>query len=296
MSALCVFFPGADEPINYDDCEEDESESLDEDYVMYDTRDSIETDTEMSQTIYQNSNDTTNSEPVKLRNSNKNHSPRPRSFVETQVSKLQNLIAAETYKPSSLPKEEEISKRIGPVNIPQHFRRPEFLLGQDSANQSGQSPVTINRTSSSPVDKTNELITPQDTLRIINSPVVFSESSSPRRLSPIVNYNIGNMNPMHISWNKDDDKLSPVRSPSVYSNSNSTVADNKDDLSSHLEDRHSASNSSVGSRIYQNGNPIPRLSFDPKFQVPLQISVDPVSDIMKCFFTDCLVLRFFYHI
>lgn len=289
MSGLCELFPGDDEPINYEDCEEDESESIDEDYVMYDTRDSIETDTEMSQTIYQNSDDTATSEPVKLRNSPKDPPSRPRSFVATQVSKLQNLIAAESYaKPSSLPREEEINKRIGPLNIPQHFRRPEFLLGQESSSQGVQSPVTINRTSSSPVDKQNELNTPQDTLRIVNSPVVFCESSSPRRLSPIVNYNIGNMNPMHISWNKDDDKLSPVRSPSVYSNTNSTVTENKDDLSSHLGDRHSPSNSSVGSRIYQNGNPIPRLSFDPKFQVPLQISVDPVSKINVIFCTPYL--------
>lgn len=268
MKALCDFFPGADTPIDYSDCEEREySESLDGDYMAYDTREGLDTEPAFG------------SEPCAPARRLAEPEPRPRSFVETQVSKLQTLMAAEAQpKTAALPRDEpDLHNRIGPVRIPQTFKKPDHYA------DAGRSPVTINRTSSSPVPSErpympSEGSTPQDSLRIVRSPVVFSESSSPRRLSPIVNYNIGNMNPRHIDieqyWNRENDKLSPARSPSVLSSSNSV---RKEDYNQNYYDRLIAGNSPMTPLKEYNGNIPQRLPMDPKYRTPLSIEVDPVS-------------------
>lgn len=282
MTALCAFFPGADTPIDYNDCEDDDAEYSDEDYMMYDTQDSLETETDnMSQT--QNSvryTDETASDPIPYRNTNRPAvSPRPRSLVETQVNKLQNLIASEGHpqsKGNTL--NESDQARIGAVKIPQQFKKNEGF-------EVGRSPITINRTSSSPVPSEKTYMpsggsTPQDTLRIVRSPAIFSESSSPRRLSPIVNYNIGNMNPRHIDieqyWNRESEKS--ARSGSTTSNTNSS---RKEDCNQNYCDRLSAANSPMSTREL-NGNT--QRPVDARYQSPLQIEVDPVSKPLVMFF------------
>ncbi|XP_063626070.1 mitogen-activated protein kinase kinase kinase 7-like [Cydia splendana] len=274
MAALCEFFPGADTPINYDDCEDDDSQSLDEEYMISynDTMNSLDRE-DLSNTPT-NYPVETQSNPVPLRNKPPT-SPRPRSFVETQVSKLQHIMAAEAQpKTSALAREEpDIHNRIGPLSIPQQFRKPEL----------DRSPV-IQTTSSSPVPgrgPISEGSTPQDTLRVIRSPNIFSESSSPRGISPIVNYNIGNMNPRHIDieqyWNSQSDKLSPARSPLASNTSNSV----REDYNQNYCDRLSAGNSPMtpmnewkcnNNKMY-NGN-VQRLPADARY-TPLQIEVDP---------------------
>lgn len=224
MCGLCELFPGADTPINYDDCEQDDSECSEDEYMTYDTRDSL-TDTHGHTT--------------------------PHTLQDSQVSNQ-----ARPYR------------EIGQVRIP-----PQFT-------QEGRSPVTINRTSSSPVHEiptVSENSNLQDSLQV-NSPHVFSESSSPRRLSPIGNYNIGNMNPRHIDieqyWNRQND-ASPLRSPSVTSTTNSK----KEDYNQNYCDRLSATNSPMSPATEYNGN-MSNLSqrvVDPRYHKPLQIEVDPVS-------------------
>lgn len=280
MSALCEFFPGADTPINYDDCEEDLTDCSDDEYMPYDTQDSLTDTADLTQDIPTQNPDYSAPNTLLLRNKTA-QSDRPRSFVETQVSKLQNLMAAEAHpKTSALPKDEpDVHNRIGPVRIPQQFKKPETF-------ETGRSPVTINRTSSSPVPSErvympSEGSTPQDSLRVVKSPVVFSESSSPRRLSPIANYNIGNMNPRHIDieqyWNRENGKLSPALSPSVTSNSNSV---RKEDYNQNYCDRLSAANSPLSPMKEYNGN-LTQKPIDPRYQTPLQIEVDPVSPINR---------------
>ncbi|CAG4956757.1 unnamed protein product [Parnassius apollo] len=277
MTALCAFFPGADTPIDYNDCEDDDTEYSDEDFIMYDTHDSLDAETDNTSQVHDSINypEETLSNPVMYRHSSRPElSPRPRSLVETQVNKLQNLIASEAQpKSGALYKDDlDLQNRIGPVRIPQQFIKPE------SYAEAGRSPVIINRTSSSPVpsDKTympSEGSTPQDTLRIVRSPAIFSESSSPRRLSPIVNYNIGNMNPRHIDieqyWNRENNK-SPVRSPSMTSNTNSLK---KEDYNQNYCDRLSAGNSPMTPKEF-NGN-MQQRTLDSRYQTPLQIEVDP---------------------
>lgn len=277
MSALCEFFPGADTPINYDDCEDEDSEYSEDEYMQYDTQDSLDTDTDqgiLSQVhIPTQYPDTTASNPVLLRNIDHTiQPPRPRSFVETQVSKLQNLMAAEAHpKTSALPKDEpDVHNRIGPVRIPQQFKKPEAYT------EAGRSAVTINRTSSSPGPAgASEASTPQESL-LARSPAVFSDTSSPRRLSPIANYNVGNMNPRHVDmdhyWSRENDKLS-TRSPSVTSNSNSV---RKEDYNQNYCDRLSAANSPMTPVKEYNGN-LSQRPIDPRYQTPLQIEVDPNS-------------------
>lgn len=281
MSALCEYFPGADTPINYDDCEDDDTECEDDEYMQYDTQDSLDTDHTLSQVHIPTQYDATASNPVLLRNIDHTiQSPRPRSFVETQVSKLQHLMAAEAQpKTSALPKDEpDVHNRIGPVRIPQQFKKPEVFP------EAGRSPVTINRTSSSPVASEScapsEASSPQDSRRVVRSPVVFSESSSPRRLSPIANYNIGNINPRHIDieqyWNRgNEQQLSPAMSSSITSNSNSV---RKEDYNQNYCDRLSATNSPMTPVKEYNGN-LSQRAIDPRYQTPLQIEVDPVSPI-----------------
>lgn len=248
MSSLCEYFPGADTAINYDDCEEDVSSCSEDEYMTYDTRDSL-TDTEQSLSQV-----------------------RPRSYVETQVSKLQTKMAAEAHpKTAAIFKDEpDAHNRIGPVRIPQQFKAPEFP-------EAGRSVIAINRTSSSPVPSerayaASDASTLQDSLQV-NSPHVFSESSSPRRLSPIGNYNVGNMNPRHVDidyWNRENEKLSP-QSLSVTSTNNSR----KEDYNQNYCDRLSATNSPISGSEF-NGN-LPQMPVDPRYQTPLQIEVDPVS-------------------
>lgn len=276
MKALCDYFPGADTPIDYSDCEEHNySGSLEDEYEAFDTREGLGSELYGSEP----------SAPVALRHAEPE--PRPRSFVETQVSKLQTLMAAEALpKSAALPRDEpDLHNRIGPVRIPQTFKKP------DHHADAGRSPVTINRTSSSPVPSERAYMpseggTPQDSLRIVRSPVVFSESSSPRRLSPIVNYNIGNMNPRHIDieqyWNRENDKLSPARSPSVLSSSNSV---RKEDYNQNYCDRLIAGNSPMTPLKEYNGNIPQRLPVDPKYRTPLSIQVDPVSSAQLCLCT-----------
>lgn len=245
MSALCEFFPGEDTPINYDDCEEDVSECSEDEYMTYDT------DASLSQVHTDEALPTPTDELS-----------RPRSYVGTQVSKLQTKMAEAHPKPPAVFKDEpDALNRIGPVRIPQQFKRPEYP-------EAGRLPITINRTCSSPVPSEQRseasLSTLQDSLQV-GSPHVFSESSSPRRLSPIGNYNIGNMNPRHVDmdqcWSRD---------PSVASTNNSR----KEDYNQNYCDRLSAANSPMSTEF--NGN-VPQRPVDPRFQTPLQIEVDPVS-------------------
>lgn len=277
MSALCEFFPGADTPINYDDCEVDDSECSEDECG---SRDSLDTDTEhdiLSQVhIPTQYPDHSTSDPV-LRNIDTPLQPsRPRSYVETQVSKLQNIMAAEAHpKTTALSKDEsDAHNRVGAIRIPQHFKKSEDFL------EAGRSPISINRTSSSPVPSERTYVpsegsTPQDSLRVIKSPVVFSESSSPRRLSPIPNYNIGNINPRHIDtdpyWKREVDKLSPTRSPSVMSNSSLL---RKEDCNQNYYDRLSATNSPMTPVREYNGN-VTQRPINSSIQTPLHIDVDP---------------------
>lgn len=277
MSVLSTFFPGADTPINYDDCEVDDTDYSEDEY-LYGTRDSLDTDTEYS--LSQVHIPTYPEEPtpnsVLKPTDMPMQSPRPRSLVETQVSKLQNIMAAEAHPKTAAQKDEpDVHNRIGPVKIPQQFKKSDHL-------EPGRSTITINRTSSSPVPSERTYVpsegsTPQDSLRVVRSPVIFSETSSPRRLSPILNYNIGNMNPRHIDieqyWNRENDQLSPARSPSVASNTNSV---RKEDFNQNYYDRLSATNSPMASVKEFNGN-ISQRPVDPRCQTPLQIEVDPVS-------------------
>lgn len=287
MTALCEFFPGADTPIDYKDCEDDAySDELDDDFMTYDTREGLDTDPEPEEEPYPEQ-----APAVVLRHHPANPEPRPRSFVETQVSKLQTLMAAEAHpKTAALPRDEpDVHNRIGQIRIPQTFKKPDYYL------DAGRSPVTINRTSSSPVPSEraymlSEGSTPQDSLRIVRSPVVFSESSSPRRLSPIVNYNIGNMNPRHIDieqyWNRENDKLSPARSPSVLSSPNSV---RKEDYNQNYCDRLSAGNGPMTPLKEYNGNIPQRLPLDAKYRMPLSIKVDPVSLERPCLYIYYLI-------
>ncbi|KAJ0174580.1 hypothetical protein K1T71_009688 [Dendrolimus kikuchii] len=223
MNTLCEFFPEADTPINYDDCENDDTECSEDEYMQYsDTQDSLETD---NLATY---HEETASQPVGgVDRDRVIPSPRPRSFVETQGA------------------------------------------------EPNRSMITINRTSSSPVPSDHTYVpsegSNQDSLGV-KSPNVFSESSSPRRLSPIANYNIGNMNPRHIDmeqyWNRENDKLSATRSPSVTSNSNST---RKEDFNQNY--CNSATNSPISPSKEYNGNMSQRQ--DTRYQTPLQIEVDP---------------------
>lgn len=260
MSALCELFPGEDTPINYEDCEEDASSCSEDEYMTYDTRDSLpDTQHSLSQVP-------AHAVPAP---------PRPRSYVETQVSKLQTKMAADAHPKTDILKDEpNAHDRIGAIRIPHQFKRVEY--------PEVRSPVAINRTSSSPVAERacspSEASTLPDSLQV-NSPHVFSESSSPRRLSPIGNYNIGNMNPRHIDmdqyWNRENEKLSPARSPSVTSTNNSR----KEDYNQNYCDRLSAANSPMSATEF-NGN-VPQRPVDPRYQTPLQIEVDPVSQCIK---------------
>uniref|UniRef100_A0A2A4K9Y7 Mitogen-activated protein kinase kinase kinase 7 n=1 Tax=Heliothis virescens TaxID=7102 RepID=A0A2A4K9Y7_HELVI len=228
MKALCELFPGADTPINYDDCEDDAASCSSDEYMPYDTHDTC---------------DTRDSPEPEL--SLPPAPPRPRSFVETQVSKLQNLMAAEAHpKTSALPKDEpDVHNRIGPVRIPQQFKKPE------SYTEAGRS-VAFVRTGSS--------ADAQDSLRLAASPAVFSESSSPRRLSPIANYNVGNMNPRHVdmdAWPGAD-------------------ALRQEDCNQNYCERLAASPATPVKEY--NGN-LSQRPIDARYQTPLQIEVDPNS-------------------
>ncbi|CAH0755862.1 unnamed protein product [Diatraea saccharalis] len=279
MTALCEFFPGADTPIDYDDCEDDDTSCSEDEYMLTDTHDDlVDTDDHVlshlhvpiAPTTASIATNPTNTNPTVVLRPHSPDVPRPRSIVETQVNKLQNLMAAGAQtKTAALTREEvEAFNRIGPIRIPQQFKKID--------SEAGRSAVPLNRTTGSPGTERllpGEGSTPQDTLRVIRSPVIFSESSSPRRLSPIVNYNIGNMNPRHIDieqfWNRENDKLLP-RSPSVNSNSNSS---RKEDYNQNYCDRLSAANSPMTPLNEYNGN-MPR-SVDPRYHMPLQIEVDP---------------------
>lgn len=234
MTSLCEFFPGADTPINYDDCEDDDSCSIDEPQ-MYDSADNTQISTTTSR--------------------------RPASLVETRINELQQLLE---------PKPNDINNRIRRFN--------------NNKTETGDSPIIINRTSSSP-DRLNaqmsEASTPQDSLRNLRSPVVFSENSSPRRLSPIAYRNVGNINPRHIDmeqyWNKENEK-SEASTPSMNSNTNSAFTDGKGDYNQNYCNRISNANSPVDNfKGYYNGNGPQELRYDPRYQTPLQIVVDPVS-------------------
>lgn len=266
MKSLCEFFPGADTPINYDDLEVDESEHFEEDFGPYSTHDSFETESIVQTHNPQYTNEIMTN-PVVYRSTETPLSPRPRSFVEAQVSKLQNLIAAETQPKATV--REETDQRPA-VKIQHQFKRPETHL------EPGRS---VNRTPNSlvPSDKTHmasEASTPQDSLQV-RSPNVFSESSSPRGISPLANYNIGNMNPRHIDieqyWNRVSDN-SPVRTPSAIS----TNSMRKEDYNQNYCDRLSSGNSPMTPMKEYNGNS-PRLPMDTRYATPLQIEVDPVS-------------------
>ncbi|XP_038222627.1 mitogen-activated protein kinase kinase kinase 7-like [Zerene cesonia] len=266
MKALCEFFPGADTPINFDDLEDDDEECSEDGYMMYDTRDSFETDTE-SLTQAHNpihyTNETSSNSIYK--NTGKPISPRANSFVENQVNRLQHLMSESQPKPAVSRDDENRAV----LKIPQLIK-PEQL-------EPGRSPVAMNKLNS-PVlsDRTympSEGSTPQDTLRVFRSPNIFSESSSPRGPSPIVNYNIGNMNPRHIDieqyWNRENEKLSPARTPSALSNNSSR----KEDYNQNYCDRLSVGNSPMTPIREYNGNMV--RAVDSQYQTPLQIEVDP---------------------
>lgn len=264
MNALCEFFPGADTPINYDDCEDDDTECSEDEYMQYsDTQDSLETD---NLTTYL---DETASQPVGgVDRDRVVPSPRPRSFVETQVSKLQTLMAEGNPKGGVALRNSDEDDCFPPRRLP-------YI--QKGVSEPNRSTVTINRTSSSPVPSDRTYVPSEGSIQDsldVKSPNVFSESSSPRRLSPIANYNIGNMNPRHIDleqyWNRENEKLSSTRSPSVTSNSNSM---RKEDFNQNY--CNSTRNSPISPSKEYNGNMAQRQ--DTRYQTPLQIEVDPVS-------------------
>ncbi|CAH0588973.1 unnamed protein product [Chrysodeixis includens] len=271
MAALCEFFPGADTAINYDDCEEDDASCSEDEYMAYDTQDSLDTEPDtgmLSQVHIPTQFDASVSNPIPLRTADRTvQAPRPRSFVETQVSKLQNLMAAEAHpKTSALPKDEpDVHNRIGPVRIPQQFKKPETM------SEAGRAAVTISRTSSSPPPGARAPAPPgRAPAPPAPSPNVFSDASSPRRLSPIANYNVGNMNPRHMDL---DQYWARSRSPDLASSHSSL---RKEDYNQNYCDRLSAANSPITPVNEYNGNMSQR-PIDPRYQTPLQIEVDPNS-------------------
>ncbi|KAL4711526.1 hypothetical protein ACJJTC_000542, partial [Scirpophaga incertulas] len=266
MTMLCEFFPGADTPINYEDCEDDDSES--DEYMLTDTQDEL-TDTDADSALLSQLHiPIGTTDPTESLGPHSGHQRPPGSpipalgIVGAQINRLQNLITAET-------KPEDIEAYNRHAHMAQQIKRSDL--------EPGRSAITINTTSSSPtpMDRhpSSEGSTPQDTLRVDRSPIVFSESSSPRRLSPIVNHNIGNMNPRHIDieqfWNREND----VSSGRSSVNSNMTNSLRKEDFNQNYCDRLSSANSPMTPVKEYNGN-MPR-HVDPRYQMPLEIEVDP---------------------
>lgn len=284
MLCLCQFFPGADVPINYDDCEDDEV-SVEDEYA-YDTRD----DTEMTQTLLVDpldyNNEISTTPQIQLRNSNMTPTRRPRSLVESRITELQHLLEGVQPQSHAIRDVVDVNNRIGPVNIPQQFRNIDLCGGENShVLDAGKSSVLINRTSSSPAtdrgNRSSEISTPPGSVRNLRSPAIFSESSSPRRLSPIPYRNVGNMNPRHMDieqyWNKENDKSSAT-SPSINSNANSVLMDHKEDYNQNYCNRNSNANSPIsGFKGYYNGNGPQELQSPRQYnpRSPLQIEVDP---------------------
>lgn len=259
MTSLCSLFPGADIPINYGDCEVDVSEGSEDEYASY-SHDSLRDTDSLPDTDSLLQLQVPTQYPDPARNKDTDTLPRP-SFVDTQVSRLQTKMAAEAQPRTAIHRDEaDTGSRIGPIRIPKQF----------ADITEARSPVAIERTSSSPapsVHTPSDISTLQDSLQVA-SPHVFSESSSPRRLSPIHNYNVGNMNPRHI----DIDRYSPSRSPSVTSTLNSR----KEDFNQNYCDRLSAANRPMSPSGELNGN-LSQRPVDGSFQTPLEIEVDPVS-------------------
>lgn len=134
----------------------------------------------------------------------------------------------------------------------------------------------------------------QDSRLMNRSPNFFSDTNSPRR-SPMMNYNVGNMNPRHVDiesyWKQESESsnkssLRNTLSPNV---NNSFNSQNQDVWNSIPTDRNQGSyvpspnGSGVTNSGYLNGNlrepgrggflAVP----DPRLTMPLNIDVDPVS-------------------
>lgn len=302
MTALCQYFPGPEARVTYDDvCSDDDSSSVD----SLHSEDMIDTNYSTNdQPASNNSNATESSghaenevEIVLREHRPDDRGSRPQSFVENQVNKLQDIMAKQGPIRPAPAKPMSVGQRIGQVNIPGPFRNnsspnnPNINEVQSPGllNQSIQSPIIVSRPPSSlansPIhsnvyDSHNLGVnramlgqnlsggsTPQDT-NLVKSPIIFNESPSPLHLSPIVNYNIGNMNPRHIDIDQDNESnASPARSPSSVSQSNSVIADIRDDFNQNYINESGMS--------HMNGNRNFMRYADPRLQTPLEIQVDP---------------------
>lgn len=235
------------------------------------------------------------------------------------------------------------TNRIGQVQIPEHFKKnpsqqkssptentptSHGKVSTKNPNRSLNSPLTKAESDTTqgssqqaqvvpcytPVNRLqlNQLpsgaSTPQSAAqhqtRFMNkSPVYFSESSSPRR-SPMLNYNVGNMNPRHTDieayWNQEHENSSrsPMRNtlspnPNTYfypqsqDNWNSSPGERSNEgYWSHVA---SSNEGGVYNQPLLNGNvrdvfPGGLLAVpDPRLQAPLQINVNPVSILQTCF-------------
>lgn len=224
------------------------------------------------------------------------------------------------------------TNRIGQVQIPEHFKKnPSQQKSSPTENTPTShrkvSTKSPNRSLNSPhkkseSDTTQGQVVPcyaptnrsqlnqypsggstpqnstQHETRFMNkSPVYFSESSSPRR-SPMLNYNVGNMNPRHTDieayWNQEHENstrspmrntLSPNPNTYFYPQSQDNWNSSPGERSNEGYWNHVASSNEGG--VYNlpllNGNvrdvfPGGLLAVpDPRLQAPLQINVNPVS-------------------
>lgn len=246
------------------------------------------------------------------------------------------------------------TNRIGQVQIPEHFKKnpsqqkssptentpnshrkvsskspnrslnsphkkTESDTSQGSSQQQAQvvpcyTPVNRTQVNQNPSGASTPQNATQHEIRFMNkSPVYFSESSSPRR-SPMLNYNVGNMNPRHTDmdayWNQEHDNSSrsPMRNTLSPNPNTYFYPQSQDNWNSSPGERtnegywsHVASSNEGG--IYNqpllNGNvrhvfPGGLLAVpDPRLQAPLQINVNPVSILHTCF-TVALQLISFY--
>lgn len=181
-----------------------------------------------------------------------------------------------TPRKSSPSDVEDGVRHQSPAQQPQNV--PNFLL-------SNKPSINQNRSGGS---------TPQSTLQdprfLTRSPNYFSDSNSPRR-SPMMNYNVGNMNPRHADietyWDHDNESSSKSSKRNTLSPNfnNYFHPQNQDNWNNNQNDQSQDRKMLYGmsNQDFSNGNihdelrgrllPVP----NSQLEMPLQIAVDPVS-------------------
>lgn len=261
---------------------------------------------------------------------------RPHSFVGSQINRLQsgaiNTAPARPVSVAELPQvkynlsglptnrrgqvhippqfmqdqqvQQSSPKSLHPSGVPRYFKSLNTntsLVGFQKSNSEvpnlwqmscNQSNFSSNKLNSA----TNTLQSnAHDTFYSNKSPNFFSGTSTPRR-SPMMNYNVGNMNPRHIdiesSWNQDKEatksSLRNTLSPnSTYFNSQNQDFTNNNEISPtndpYWNEVLASKENTNTSTSMCNGNiegarPGGFLAIpDARMQAPLSIQVDPVS-------------------